>query len=349
MKVIKARNVNRVLPEIMYELEACGIRTDSRNGPVIRFPEPVTILYEKPWENVLFWAERDANPFFHLLEAMWMLDGRNDLAFPASIVKSMINFSDDGEVLQGAYGWRWRNYFGFDQLCGIVDILTHDPNSRRAVLTMWDPKDDLHFRPDSKDLPCNTHIYFAINDGKLDMTVCNRSNDIVWGALGANVVHMSILQEFMAAGIGVPMGRYWQISNNMHLYLEEHEELMKVMASKAFPSKQAEFHDPYTCGVVKHYPLVPSGNVVDFERDNQMVLEIGGCVLGMSSQFIRKIVAPMLQAIRVYKQYEGHEKYYLSLVELESMPKDSDWYLAGKNWITKRQEKWKKKQHEKEN
>ena len=38
----------------------------------------------------------------------------------------------------------------------------------------------------SKDVPCNTHAYFAINaEGSLDLTVCNRSNDLVWGCLGA--------------------------------------------------------------------------------------------------------------------------------------------------------------------
>ena len=63
---------------------------------------------------------------------------------------------------------------------------------------MWDAKQDLSHRNESKDLPCNTHVYFSIREGFLDMTVCNRSNDLIWGCCGANAVHMSFLQEYVA-------------------------------------------------------------------------------------------------------------------------------------------------------
>ena len=49
-----------------------------------------------------------------------------------------------------------------------------------------------------EEIPCNTAIYFKVREGKLNMTVSNRSNDVIWGTFGANVVHMSILQEYVA-------------------------------------------------------------------------------------------------------------------------------------------------------
>ena len=52
------------------------------------------------------------------------------------------------------------------------------------------------------------------------MTVINRSNDIWYGAYGANAVHFSILQEFVAGAVGVPIGVYRQFSQNLHLYLD---------------------------------------------------------------------------------------------------------------------------------
>ena len=66
----------------------------------------------------------------------------------------------------------------------------------------------------------NTNIYFKIRENKLKMTVCCRSNDMLWGAYGVNVVHMSVLQEYMATMIGVEMGEYRQISDSFHIYTE---------------------------------------------------------------------------------------------------------------------------------
>ena len=268
MHVIETRNAHQALPEVMRYLQHAGVRRDSRNGPVLKAPGPVTIVYERPTERVMFWEQRDANPFFHLLEALWMLCGRNDVAFPASIVGSMLNFSDGGRTLNGAYGWRWRHHFGFDQLETIAEDLRTNPDCRRQVLAMWDGRHDLGLR--SKDLPCNTQAYFSINDGKLDLMVCNRSNDAVWGALGANAVHFSMLQEYMAAKVRVPVGMYWQVSNNLHIYLQQHEELMSEMAVKAWPSTQ--YYGPYLHEVVKTTPLIPRGDVDRFEQDMQMLV-----------------------------------------------------------------------------
>jgi hypothetical protein len=181
----------------------------------MEFPTPVTTVYKNPTERVLFEELRDANPFFHLFEAIWMLAGRNDVDFVAEFVPRMREYSDDGKTLNGAYGYRWREHFCADQIKLLVEELNNH-QSRRAVLTMWDGEDLL--TTESKDIPCNTHIYFRIVNGKMDMTVCNRSNDIIWGLYGANTVHLSILHEFIASAVGVPLGVYRHLSNNFHLY-----------------------------------------------------------------------------------------------------------------------------------
>ena len=80
MHVINARNVNSAYPQALHYIAIAGDRVASRNGPVLRAPEPVSTVYAKPWERVLFDPQRDANPFFHLFESLWMLDGRNDVA-----------------------------------------------------------------------------------------------------------------------------------------------------------------------------------------------------------------------------------------------------------------------------
>lgn len=124
------------------------VQRPSRNGDVLQIDEPVTITYRKPTRRVLFNPVRDANPFFHVYEALWMLAGRNDVAPLTYYNSRMREFSDDGETLNGAYGYRWREA---NQLDIIVDHLKVDPTSRRAVLQMWNVEDDLlklgHYEP----------------------------------------------------------------------------------------------------------------------------------------------------------------------------------------------------------
>ena len=110
--MLEVRNVNEALPAALELLEKDGISETSRNGPVLRIPYPVTIAYKRPWERVLFSNARDANPYFHLFESMWMLAGRNDLGWIQQFNSRMSEFSDDGISLHGAYGYRWRKWFG---------------------------------------------------------------------------------------------------------------------------------------------------------------------------------------------------------------------------------------------
>jgi len=193
----------------------------SRNGPVRRFNRPVVTCWTNPVDRIVWSKTRDVNPFLHFIEAAWMLAGRNDVELAAYLAPNMKNYSDDGETLHGAYGFRWREWFGFDQLTAIIGELKTNRETRRCVLQMWDGHDDLGTAlKGGRDLPCNTAIYFDPCGDELNMTVTCRSNDAVWGCYGANVVHMSILHEYVAAVTGFKLGTYYQMSNNLHFYLE---------------------------------------------------------------------------------------------------------------------------------
>src|SRR5690348_14220472 len=149
MNVIRGRNVHRILPVAVDILHEAGVKRDSRNGSVYVVDGPVTTMYERPEERVVFWAERDANPFLHFYESLWMLGGRNDVRSLTRFTKNMGHFSDNGEVFNAAYGYRWRvaRYFneniGIDQLRIIAQILQEDKNSRQCVLQIWDHALDL--------------------------------------------------------------------------------------------------------------------------------------------------------------------------------------------------------------
>lgn len=342
MKVLDVRNVHEALQVGMKHLSLEGVRGESRVGDTLVSKVPVTTLYRKPEERVVFWAERDANPFFHFMEGLWMLAGRNDVAWISQFSANIAQFSDDGETFHGPYGYRWINHFvketegddplyvPFNQLETIANMLRKNPKERRCVLQMWDAEADLG--RDGKDVPCNTQIYFKIGtDGRLNMTVCNRSNDIIWGAYGANAVHMSMLQEFMAAWIGVPVGLYWQVSNDWHAYVNVFEK------HKALIDAPDNF-SPYSSGrkgmnPVSPYPMV-NGSIEDWMSDLMMFMSEGP-IPGMKDPFFRKVAAPLWNTWFAYKNIEGPARYKEALIQLESC-EATDWKLAAAEWLTRR-------------
>ena len=192
MQYINVRNVSEALYRTVHALQAIGEEVETRNGKALEFPYPVVTCYTHSRERVLFYPDRDANPFFHLMESFWMLAGKNDVDWISKYNGRINNYSDDGVTFHGAYGYRWKHWFGFDQLEVAIQRLLSYENDRRTVVGMWDPAKDFSTGNDGKDYPCNTQIMFWVRDDTLNMTVCNRSNDMIWGAYGANAVHMSV-------------------------------------------------------------------------------------------------------------------------------------------------------------
>jgi len=260
-----------------------------------------------------------------------MLAGMNDVETVAEIVNNMRNYSDDGVTFHGAYGYRWRHHFGFDQLPVIIVALKKNPDCRRQVLSMWDAPVDLGRK--GKDLPCNLQAIFQIApDGRLDMTVTNRSNDMVWGAYGANAVHFSYLHEFMARSIGVPQGIYRQVSANFHTY---REQLGKVagLADKAYNgNKPREMwaHDPYQNGTVQPYPLMAIPSEEWLEELSMFFSD--PYAVGFRDPFFRRVAIPMYKALRAFKNVGDPHRYDYALEQLEEV-KATDWKLAAVEWI----------------
>lgn len=350
---IQARNVNQALKQGLLHLFHDGIEEPSRNGPVLVAPGPVTTTYERPTERVLFSPQRNANPFFHMMEALWMLAGRNDLAWPVQFNKNFSGYSDDGETCWGAYGWRWQSFFGYDQLPEIVEELQRNPDSRRCVLSMWNAApspgsldvvrdtqwpsaSDLHrARAGGKDVPCNTHAYFDRRGpgGALNMTVCNRSNDIIWGAYGANAVHFSVLQEFLAAAIGCPVGVYRQMSNNFHMYTELYPQIVTKGTMRELGG-DAVFSDHYNHGEeLTPMPLVNCGDITAWlvDLEDFMADPLGDVVY--LDAFFDKVAAPMYIAWHEYKATNFHTA--LTAANHIAAP---DWRLACVQWLERRKE-----------
>ena len=322
MLSLKVKNVNEALPLGILMLNQKGVVTDSRYGTTIEIPEPVCTTYLYPNERVLFNKDRDANPFFTLFEALWIIGGRRDVAFLTQFNKRMSEFSDDGEMYHAAYGYRLRHN-GQDQIAKVIDLLRDDPNTRRAVLQIWDHTLDLS--TESVDIPCNDMIFLKIRDNRLNITVANRSNDAIWGAYGTNVVQFSMLQEYIADKVGCELGVYNQVSDSFHVYHGEQWDKLKGMS--VVPD------DPYSHDSLdRHVTATELGAWSDdWDSDLQAWLEAPFAPVIYDTYYFEHVIKPLSLVWKMHKSV-GPTTALRVLDEMHNC----DWELAAREWLTRR-------------
>lgn len=335
MIAITVRNVNEALPEACHRMLLHGEKGNSRNGRVLSYRGVFSTEYQRPVERVLFDPVRDCNPFFHLFEAVWMLAGRNDVAFVSQFSGNIADYSDDGISFSAAYGFRWRKWYSHDQLRWVAGRLQKDPDDRRAVLAIWDGRMDPSIADrDGKDIPCNLSVSFHRRGDELDMFVFNRSNDLIWGSYGANVVHFSVMQEYVAAMVGCKVGRYSQVSSNTHVY-ERHWSMTEQLASQTRYRREDTVLNPYATGTVC-LPLLLTGEEVSaLDLDVQTFVNDGWDSPHYFTSFFKQVVLPMRRAHAAFSQRENQTRILDALGVVAGMP-DCDWKLASQQWLERR-------------
>lgn len=359
------RNINDGFVTTIKELSNESLRWEtSRAGRVRRLPEPVTLTFSAPTERLLFNQVRDINPYSILYESLWALCGRDDVEPISYYTPRMREFSDDGKTWHGAYGRRWRYHFGKDQLDQAVWTLSTSPESRRVVLGMWDPRVD--GAGNGKDYPCNTHIYLTLRDGRLNLTVCNRSNDAIWGLFGTNYPVFTILQEYLAARIGIPVGVYHHVSNDLHAYRPHLEEMPKWLeeyrprdycptchpaySNRAYVKRGTceacgkesgwltpyRYQEPYADVPMKTVPLVRDPAAFDREVKDFVDQAWGGRDISpnWSEPFLDTVALPMALAFHHHKIKRPDEALgFANLIAAD------DWRIAAVNWLERRRKR----------
>lgn len=223
-------NFASIYPGLNMEILHKGEFVPSRYGDTIELLAYKTGI-ENPIKRCVGGQRRDINIFFLLAEAMWIWAGRRDVKFLTIFNSRMCEFSDDGETFHAPYGFRLRNWGSnaerslkspddkiFDQLSRAIDLFTTSDESRRVVLSIWNPIFDLFNEKSTKDTPCNDLLMFKIRNGKLHLTIDNRSNDLHWG-LPTNVFQFSFILEMMARILGKDVGNQVHNSDSLHIYV----------------------------------------------------------------------------------------------------------------------------------
>lgn len=347
MRVITVDNVNQALRSAVAIMrDRTGwINEAPRGMETMEWHTPVTTVYQRPWRRVLFSGTRDANPFFHLFESLWMLAGRRDAHFLDQFTTNFSRYAETDGMLHGAYGWRWNGHFRkdvvnpvagedptqpFDQLLALVRLFTTDPNTRRAVLCMWDPLADLG--ANKRDIPCNTQAFFKLRDGRLNMTVTCRSNDIILGCYGANAVHFSVLHEYLAACLGVAQGTYTHVSDSWHYYTSN------PFAKLVMDGCHVHHFDYYQPGGASHQVRTIALINGDVGRWNEELDHFMGDrwddQADYKDVFFREVAWPMRRAHRLYKDGEIE-----SALEYAGRVASTDWRIACVEWLERRKDR----------
>jgi thymidylate synthase len=160
---------------------------------------------------------------FAIVEVIGILNGRQDSEYLNFFNPRLPRFAGSGPRYDGAYGYRLRATFGFDQLVQAANALKSNPDGRQVVLQIWDAKRDFPSHsgtPASEDIPCNVCSMLKLREGKLEWSQIMRSNDVFKG-LPYNFVQFTSLQEVLAGWIGVEPGTYTHFSDSLHVYEQD--------------------------------------------------------------------------------------------------------------------------------
>lgn len=178
---------------------------------------------------------RNISYTYLLGELLWYFNGSQSLEYISKYSSFWKNISDDGVTSNSAYGYILKNKHGFDQIEKIIELLTKDPNSRRAVLNFNVPNEHVI---ETKDEPCTIALQFLARDGKLYCTAIMRSND-VWFGTPYDWAFFIELQKFIADRLGLGYGTYTHFATSFHMY-ERNVEDIKVIAE----SSMQDLHVP---------------------------------------------------------------------------------------------------------
>jgi len=190
----------------------------------------VGLTIEDPRDRWVVSRTPAMNPAFALVEVLWIAAGRRDADLPTFWNPRLAAFCGDGPEFEGAYGHRLRREFGLDQLDRVYRALDSMPDTRQAVLSLWNAAADLpqpDGTPTRSDIPCNVAAFPKIRNGRLEWMQILRSNDLFLGT-PHNIVQFTTLQEILAGWLGIQVGSYNQVSDSLHVYARD---LRNVLAS----------------------------------------------------------------------------------------------------------------------
>lgn len=199
-------------------------------------------------------------------ELLWFLKGETNIAYlQENGVKIWDAWADENGNLGPVYGHQWRNWNSeeIDQITELIETLKTNPNSRRMLISAWNPS----VLPDttvsfSENVangkaalpPCHAFFQFYVSDGKLSCQLYQRSADIFLG-VPFNIASYALFTMMVAQVCGLEAGEFIHTFGDAHIY-NNHIEQVNLQLSR----------EPRKLPIMKLNPNVT--NIFDFTFDD---------------------------------------------------------------------------------
>ena len=160
-----------------------------------------------------------------IYELLWFLRGDTNVRYLQEHgVRIWNEWADENGELGPVYGHQWRSWPDYkggtiDQIKNVVDMIKHNPDSRRMLVTAWNPAevDDMALPP------CHCLFQFYVADGRLSLQLYQRSADSFLG-VPFNIASYALLLQMIAQVTGLDAGEFIHTTGDTHLYLNHLEQ-----------------------------------------------------------------------------------------------------------------------------
>jgi len=176
-------------------------------------------------------------------ELLWFLKGETNIAYlKANGVSIWDEWADEKGELGPVYGRQWRSWPGrdgaaIDQISDVVGLLKTNPDSRRLIVSAWNPTD----LPDMALAPCHCLFQFYVADGRLSCQLYQRSADVFLG-VPFNIASYALLTMMMAQVCDLELGEFVHTLGDAHLYLNHLEQADVQLARTPKPLPTLEIN-----------------------------------------------------------------------------------------------------------
>ena len=179
-------------------------------------------------------------------ELLWFLKGETNISYlQENGVRIWNEWADENGDLGPVYGYQWRNWNGdeIDQIKEVVNALKTNPNSRRMLVSAWNPSvlpdTSLSFSENVANgkaalPPCHAFFQFYVADGKLSCQLYQRSADIFLG-VPFNIASYALFTLMMAQVCGLQPGEFIHTFGDAHIYNNHFEQVELQLSRKPKP------------------------------------------------------------------------------------------------------------------
>lgn len=169
-------------------------------------------------------------------ELLWFLRGDTNVAYlHRHGVSIWDEWADENGDLGPIYGYQWRSWPDYsgghiDQIAGVVERIRRDPDSRRLLVSAWNPA-----QVDAMRLPpCHVLFQFYVADGRLSCQLYQRSADVFLG-VPFNIASYALLTHMVAHVTGLAPGEFVHTLGDAHLYLNHLDQAREQLARRPRP------------------------------------------------------------------------------------------------------------------